>query len=224
MPGRAQRRFLYHATLAATVLILAGAATVALNTYGTAFLRSPPRQDLTEADQSAPAPGATKTLSFLDQPSPLSAIHFIDGDGRAMTLADFRGRVILLNVWATWCVPCRKEMPALDRLQAALGGPDFQVIALSIDRQGAAVVKPFYRELGLKALGIYIDESATATQALHTIGIPTSVLIDREGREIARQMGAAEWDSPTMIDLIRSHIAPPHRAGTRNRIGAGDPS
>jgi thiol-disulfide isomerase/thioredoxin len=212
MLGRTQRRLIQHSAMAAALLLLAGVAALALNFYGSAFLRSPARQPIpagADADQSAASPDGGKTLSFLAQPRPMPAIRFVDGDGHAMTLADFHGRVVLLNVWATWCVPCRKEMPALDRLQAALGAPDFQVVPLSIDRQGAAVVKPFYRDLGLKALGIYIDQTGDATQALKTVGVPTSVLIDRSGREIARKMGAAEWDSPEMVQLIQQHLGPP---------------
>ena len=99
-------------------------------------------------------------------------------------------------------------MPTLNRLQAKLGGPDFQVIALSIDRQGLAVVKPFYREVGLSNLGIYIDQSAKAAQLLHAVGVPMTVLIDREGREVARKMGPAEWDSPDIVAIIRRYLAP----------------
>jgi thiol-disulfide isomerase/thioredoxin len=151
------------------------------------------------------------------QPRLLPAIRFADEKERAVTLQDFRGKVILLNVWATWCVPCRKEMPTLDRLQAKLGGPDFEVVALSIDRGGPSVVSTFYSEIGIRALRIYGDKTGEASANLGVAGIPTTLLIDRENREIGRKTGPAEWDSPEMITLIRGYVAPPasNRPGKR---------
>ena len=147
-------------------------------------------------------------------PRPVPALAFVDGAGDPKTLADFRGRVVLLNIWATWCVPCRKEMPALDRLQAKLGGPDFQVIPLSIDRKGLDAVKPFYQELGLKSLGIYIDTSGKVSRDLGIIGVPVTLLVDREGREVARKLGPDEWDSADMIEIIRGYMELPSSIAT----------
>jgi thiol-disulfide isomerase/thioredoxin len=141
-------------------------------------------------------------LSVFDQPRVLPEIHFADDQGHQLTLGDFRGRVVVLNVWATWCVPCRKEMPTLDRLQARLGGKDFLVIALSIDREGVAPVKRFYQELKLEKLAFYVDPSGKGSQALAIPGVPTTLLIDRQGREIARKMGPAEWDDREMVSLV----------------------
>jgi thiol-disulfide isomerase/thioredoxin len=143
------------------------------------------------------------------QPRALPVVRFADGNGRTMTLQDFRGKFVLLNIWATWCVPCREEMPTLDRLQAKLGGPDFEVVALSIDRGGPLVVSTFYSEIGIRALRIYVDTSNGAATALGVFGIPVTLLIDREGREIGRKIGPAEWDSPEIINLIRGYVAPP---------------
>jgi thiol-disulfide isomerase/thioredoxin len=161
-----------------------------------------------------PATGSTSpdtsanplALSVLDQPRPLPEIRFQDDQGHDLTLADFRGRVILLNVWATWCVPCRQEMPTLDRLQARLGGKDFHVIPLLIDREGVTPVRRFYQKLGLEKLGIYVDPSSKGSRALAIPGVPTTLLIDHQGREIARKMGAAEWDSPEMVLLVQRTI------------------
>ena len=139
-------------------------------------------------------------------------LQFVDGEGHALTLAEFRGRVVLLNIWATWCVPCRKEMPTLDRLQAKLGSRDFQVVALSIDRAGIPPVGQFYKELGLTALGTYVDKSGKAAGSLGTVGIPTTLLVDRDGQEVARKVGPAEWDSPEVIALIRRQL----RTGSAN--------
>ena len=114
------------------------------------------------ASISTEAGEATGSLVIHDAPQAVPDLSFVDGDGREMSLADFHGRTILLNIWATWCVPCREEMPALDRLQAKLGGPGFEVVPLSIDRDGLPKVKGFYDELGLEAMGIYLDDTGKA--------------------------------------------------------------
>jgi thiol-disulfide isomerase/thioredoxin len=150
-----------------------------------------------------------------ERPRPLPEIQFENGQGEAMSLADFRGKVVLLNIWATWCAPCRREMPTLERLQAEVGGPDFEVVALSIDRKGLSVVKEFYDELGLRELGIYVDTSAKAPRELSALGVPTTLLIDREGKEIGRLLGPTEWDSPEMVAFIRGQIQQPSGASVR---------
>lgn len=142
-----------------------------------------------------------------DAPIPAPDVHFTDGDGSPRTLADFRGKLVLLNVWATWCVPCRKEMPTLDRLQAALGGPDFEVVALSIDRGGPEVVKKFYAEVGVRHLAVHVDTTGKAGFALATAGLPTTLLIDAHGQELGRLIGPAEWDAPEMVTFLKSIIA-----------------
>jgi thiol-disulfide isomerase/thioredoxin len=156
---------------------------------------------------SRPAP-ASMTI---ETPTPLPEIAIADGDGKAGALADFHGKVVLLNIWATWCVPCRKEMPTLDRLQVQLGGPDFEVVALSIDRGGAEVVRKFYGEIGVKRLGIHLDSAGAAFEKLGVVGLPTTLLIDRDGREVGRLVGPAEWDSSEMVAFLKSVITP--RAG-----------
>ncbi len=157
--------------------------------------------------QQAPSPGGRLGVT----PKPLPGLQFQDSSGRTHSLADFRGKVVLLNLWATWCAPCREEMPALDRLQAKLGGPDFEVVALSIDQQGVQVVRKFFDEVGVKALGLYIDPSAQAGFKLGTVGLPTTVIVDRKGREVARRVGPAEWDAPEMASELRSMIEAPAR-------------
>jgi thiol-disulfide isomerase/thioredoxin len=141
-----------------------------------------------------------------DSPKPLPEIQFENDQGEGMSLADFRGKVVLLNFWATWCAPCRREMPTLDRLQAELGGPDFQVVALSLDRKGLPIVQEFYKELGLETLPIYVDESGKAQRALSVLGLPTTLLLDRDGNEIGRLLGPAEWDSSEMVSFIRGYV------------------
>jgi thiol-disulfide isomerase/thioredoxin len=156
-----------------------------------------------------PATAQDPSQHFLryNQPMTLPEIRFEDGQGRAVTLANFKGKVVLLNIWATWCAPCRREMPTLDRLQVRLGGPDFEVVALSIDRQGIKIVEQFYKELKINHLAMYIDTSGKIGRDLNVRGLPTSLLIDRSGRELAWMIGPADWDSPASIAFIRPYLS-----------------
>ncbi len=152
------------------------------------------------------AAAAERKFVLVDPPKTLPDVRFVDGEGRDRALVDFKGKVVLLNVWATWCVPCRKEMPTLDRLQSILGGADFQIVALSIDRQGLDVVRKFYGDIGIKHLAMYVDRGGRAVRDLSAAGLPTTLLIDRAGREIGRLVGPAEWDAPGMVAFIRRQI------------------
>ncbi|MEL6577423.1 MAG: TlpA disulfide reductase family protein [Pseudomonadota bacterium] len=129
---------------------------------------------------------------------------FKDGEDAEMTLADFGGKVVVLNVWATWCPPCRKEMPSIDRLAKAVGGDDVAVVALSTDRGGADPVRRFFDEIAVEHLGIYVDRRGKLPREAAVIGLPATLVLDREGREVARLTGDAEWDTPEVIALIRS--------------------
>lgn len=149
---------------------------------------------------------AGRLFTLHEVPRPLPVIRLQDGAGRALTLADFKGRVILLNIWATWCTPCREEMPALDRLQAKLGGPGFEVLALSIDREGPAVVRRFFFDVGVRTLKLYSDPSGEAAGRLGALGVPTTLLVDRSGREIGRRLGPAQWDSAAAVAFIRDRV------------------
>ena len=148
-----------------------------------------------------------KNFVMHDAPKPVAAIKFDDAQGQSRNLADFKGKVVLLNIWATWCGPCRKEMPALDRLQAAFAGPDFEIVALSIDRGGVDAVRKFFADIGVRNLAMYLDSSGQALRTLSALGLPTTLLIDREGREIGRLIGPAEWDSPEMVEFVRCVVA-----------------
>ena len=141
------------------------------------------------------------------RPKPMPELRFNDAAGRAHTLADFRGKVVLLNIWATWCDPCREEMPALDRLQTKLGGERFQVVALSVDQQGLGIAQKFYAQIGIKALPLYIDPTAKAAFTVDAAGLPASLLIDRQGREIGRHLGAVKWDEPQVVARLQRAIA-----------------
>jgi thiol-disulfide isomerase/thioredoxin len=160
---------------------------------------------------------ASDSLVFHSPPRELPRLRFVDGQGAATSLTAWRGKVVLLNVWATWCPPCIKEMPSLDRLQATLGGPDFQVVALSIDAGGLPAVQAFFGRNDIKHLLPYIDAFHAATTNLIATGIPLTLLIDRDGRELARNLGPAEWDGPATVQLIREQL---HRT-TINPTPAG---
>ena len=138
---------------------------------------------------------------------PVPEIVFLDGDGNERTLADFQGRVVVLNLWATWCAPCRKEMPSLDRLQAAQGGDDLEVVAISIDRGDITKVTDFFDELGVTNLAVYHDPTAKVGRALRAPGLPTTLVIDRQGNEIGRVLGDAEWDGADAVALLKALMA-----------------
>jgi thiol-disulfide isomerase/thioredoxin len=136
-----------------------------------------------------------------------AVVRFEDDQGQPRSLADFRGKVVLLNVWATWCAPCIKEIPALDHLAAALNGADFAVVAVSVDRKGTDAVRKVFADLGVQKLPIYLDRSGQALRTVRAIGLPTSLLIDREGREFGRAVGPAEWDGAATIAFLRHVVS-----------------
>lgn len=150
--------------------------------------------------------GAVQNFTSHAAPKPVSALRFTDRDGRPLGLDHFRGKVLLLNLWATWCAPCRYEMPSLDRLQGELGSRDFQVVVLAVDRGGMPKVLDFFADVGLKHLTPYVDSTTKASRALRVYGLPTTLLLDRAGREIGRLTGPAEWDTPEAKALIHHYI------------------
>ncbi|MCW5641520.1 MAG: TlpA family protein disulfide reductase [Rhodoferax sp.] len=144
-------------------------------------------------------------LELHSRPRDLANLRFSDSRGSPTDLAAFQGRVVLLNIWATWCPPCREEMPTLDRLQATLGSAGFEVVALSIDRAGMPVVEAFFKRIAVSHLRPYLDTFGDASRLVAT-GVPLTLLIDIKGRELGRKLGPAVWDAPEMLALIRSHI------------------
>ena len=185
-------------------LVTLGLSVLALGIVAAWVTRGPSERALDPRSTAEVRPAST----FAPHASrhAIANVEFEDGQGRKRTLADFRGKVVLLNVWATWCTPCRAEMPTLDRLQQRLGGADFEVVALSIDRGGQAAVKSFFDEIDVRALAIYVDSTAEASGKLGAIGVPTTLLIDREGREVARYTGPKEWDRPEVIEIIEHYL------------------
>lgn len=146
--------------------------------------------------------GVLGTFDRVEPPRPVAAISFSDGEGRRLGLDDFPGGVVL-NFWATWCGPCVREMPQLDRLKKHLAGDGIAVLALSEDREGAEVVKKFYRLNGIENLDVLIDGGGKVLRDSNIIGLPTTLLIDARRREVGRVMGVAEWESGEAIQFLR---------------------
>jgi thiol-disulfide isomerase/thioredoxin len=157
--------------------------------------------------------GEVAALTMATAPLRLPDLAFEDSDGKPRKLSDWRGRTVLVNLWATWCVPCRREMPALDRLQTRLGGKNFEVVAINIDTRDPEKPRSFLKEANLTRLGYFSDQKAKVFQDLKAIGralgMPTSVLIDSQGCEIGTIAGPAEWDSDDAVKLIAAATTAP---------------
>ena len=215
----------------ATILIAASLAAIA--GFGTVYLSFAPSDNgrlsssIKQSESGAGAPAGEKPgqgpfaglnkgamAAFLARPKPLDLgeVSFVAADGATKSLGDWHGKVVLLNIWATWCVPCREEMAMLDKLEAELGGKDFQVVAVNIDRGAADKPKAFLAEIGATHLALYTDPSGKLFSKLKAVGMPTTLLLDREGREIGRLVGPADWDSPEALALIKAAIAAPPSA------------
>jgi thiol-disulfide isomerase/thioredoxin len=192
-------------------LWLVGLVILCAGALGVYLIASEPRKP-TETAQ--PASGLRQLAkgpmaAFVVKPAgdPIANIVFQDESGTETNLDKWKGRVVLLNLWATWCAPCRKEMPELDALQKKLGSTDFEVVALSLDRQGATTARKFLDETKATNLKLYVDSSARALDAVKAPGLPATILVDREGREVGRLVGPADWASPEAVALIEKVIA-----------------
>ncbi len=150
--------------------------------------------------------GQMAAFRFHSAPQAVPELTFVDEAGATRRLQDWKGKVVLLNLWATWCAPCRKEMPALDRLQKALGSDAFEVVALSVDRTGIEGAKKFLEQINVEALKLYVDPTSRATSLLKAVGMPTTLLIDKEGRELGRLTGPAEWDGDDAKHLVQASL------------------
>jgi thiol-disulfide isomerase/thioredoxin len=150
--------------------------------------------------------GGPAGFAIAAQPQPAPAAEFRNAGGKRLTLADFRGRVVLLNIWATWCGPCRAEMPSLDRLQALHQSDGLAVLAVSVDGGGAAPVRRFFQQSGIRNLSLYLDANNATARAFGARSIPTTLLIDRDGNLVGSLVGAMQWDSPDALALIRHYL------------------
>jgi thiol-disulfide isomerase/thioredoxin len=155
------------------------------------------------AEDEMSTPNRTELGAFVPSSPPFTAppVSFTDSEGHSLELADLRGRPVVINLWATWCEPCLREMPSLERLQSRFG-ERIAVLAVSEDRGGDKAVAPFIAKLGLKSVKIYIDPKSEVGHAFGVRGLPTSLVIDREGKVRGRVEGGAEWDSAKMLGVI----------------------
>ena len=199
--------------------VLIGTAIGFAGVYGIGGLKRGPAGDpafrgaVDLARKLAPlAHGEVAALTMATAPLRLPDLAFEDAEGKPRKLSDWRGRTVLVNLWATWCVPCRKEMPALESLQTRLGGTNFEVVAVNIDTRDPEKPKNFLKEANLTRLGYFSDPKAKVFQDLkatgRALGMPTSLLVDGEGCEIATIAGPAEWDSEDAIKLITAAARP----------------
>jgi thiol-disulfide isomerase/thioredoxin len=198
------------AGIALAVLAAAGVYEIA------GFARNPAaaaecRATAETAKRLAPlARGEVAAVAVTEKPAPVPPLAFRDATGDERQLADWRGRTVLLNLWATWCVPCRKEMPALDALQAKLGGPEFEVVAVNIDTRDPEKPKAWLKDTGVTRLAYYADPKAKVFQDLKAVGrafgMPTTLLIDPQGCEIGYLAGPAEWASEDAVKLVEAAL------------------
>ncbi len=199
-----------------TALALFGAVAVLAGVYGIGRLRSNPAAAacapaVETAGRIGPlAHGEVAAFAVAHTPFQVPNLAFKDAERHERTLKDWRGRTVLLNLWATWCVPCRKEMPALDALETDLGGPNFEVVAINIDTRDPGKPLAFLKETGVTHLAYYSDPSAKVFQELKlagkVFGMPTTLIVDRAGCEIGEMAGPAEWASADGVKLVRAAL------------------
>ncbi len=185
-----------------TVARYVGLAVVAAATVLAVLLPPAPGPD-------APVPRITGEIQHfkLEQnPRPAPATTFRDAAGREISLRDFRGRVVVLNFWATWCAPCIHEMPSLDRLAARFADRPFALVALNEDREGAEVAAPFIEKLGLRHTALYTDPGGAVQRAFEVRSLPTTIVFDAHGREVGRLVGPADWASPEALNLVEFYL------------------
>jgi thiol-disulfide isomerase/thioredoxin len=182
---------------------LTGLLVLCLVVLGAHFYRSATERP-PAVETEPPAGEALGKFTALAAPRPAPAAQFADRAGKTVTLDSFRGRPVLVNFWATWCAPCIEEMPSLLRLQEKLGG--LTILAVSEDRRGAELVDPFIAKHGVEKLAIYLDPKNDLGHAFAIEGLPTSVLIDRDGRVRAEVEGAAKWDSADMVRRLTPYV------------------
>jgi thiol-disulfide isomerase/thioredoxin len=156
------------------------------------------------------ARGEVAAVGVSNAPKPPPVIAFTGPEGQPMSLSDFKGKTVLVNLWATWCIPCREEMPALDKLQMELGGPDFQVVAINVDTRNREKPKVWLQENGIRNLAYHADPEGKLLQVLqksgHVVGLPTTFVVDASGCEIALLKGPAEWASPDAITFMKTAL------------------
>lgn len=184
-------------------LMIAGALALAVVQYGSSATAAGPK-----------IKGHMQNFTLASTARSRTAIQWENSVGKAVGLKDFKGKIVLLNFWATWCAPCIRELPSLDRLQASLGGDDFHVVALNINREGKRKAARLVRRLKLKNLTLNLDREVKVAKTLDVLNIPTTFLFDHNGIELGKLEGAAEWDEKEAIELVKYFIDNPGHADT----------
>lgn len=194
-----------------SALIYTALAAIAIAVVALVALRDPaapvPKTLANASALEALREGSMKKLAFHATPKPASEEPYTTADGGKATLADHRGRYVLVNFWATWCAPCRKEMPGLEALQKELGGERFEVLTIATGRNPPAAMKKFFDEVGITALPLATDPKQKLARQMGVLGLPVTVLIDPAGQEIARLTGDAEWDSDSARAIFAALLA-----------------
>jgi thiol-disulfide isomerase/thioredoxin len=185
---------------------------VALLVAGGLILWKSPWHASIEAKRCAPGGDRFASFERTDPPRPLAAA-FVDAEGAMRSVADYSGKGLVVNFWATWCGPCVREMPALDRLREQIAGDGIDVIALSEDRGGPEIVESFYRKHDIAGLAVLLDAKRRTLREAKVANLPTTLLIDRRGNEVIRVVGVAEWDAPEMAAFIRTCLGGGDAAG-----------
>ncbi len=182
---------------------VSGAFVLAFLTFGQA-----------SAEGSPPVSGSVQNFIVFDEPVPAPEESFLAEDGRAWTFEDFRGQVVLVNFWATWCGPCIRELPSIERLQAELGSDAFTVAIVSQDKDGWPRINKFLKRLKVSSPKSFLDEKLVLSRAMQVRGLPVTAILDAEGNEVGRVAGAAEWDTPEAFELVRFYIEQAAAAGS----------
>ena len=169
---------------------------------------TPARAEATPAALEALRAGEMDKLVVHPVPQPAVDGAFTDLDGGNHSLADFRGKVVVLNFWATWCAPCREEMPSLDRLQAETGGADLAVLTVATGRNSPQGISRFFEDEGITALPRYTDADMSLARSMAVFGLPVTVILDRDGQEVARLTGGADWNSESARAILAAIAAP----------------
>ena len=161
-----------------------------------------------EAQNIGPVPKDLQKFKATIQPKPVPTVTFVDGNGINRSLADYRGRGVVMNFWATWCGPCVREMPQLDRLNALIRKDNIDVLTVSEDRNGRALIEKFFQINGLKNLPQLRDPRGQLMRRLAVRGLPTTILINARGFEVGRVVGPVEWDKPQVVAFLRRLLSP----------------
>ena len=184
--------------------MLFGALTLACGLFAASLASAAsPLADLDEGADGAPI----LRMILPDEPKPAPAVSFVDASGATKSLSDYKGKVTAVHFWATWCAPCRSELPTVNAMAESLAGNNIAILPLSVDRDGPEVVSTFYQENDIDALPLFVDDGLKAFRAFKLAGIPATVFVDEDGNEIARVLGDRDWSKPEVTELVRKLVA-----------------